>query len=201
MRACWIDAGSDPDYPKLAANGITWPYFDIREERLTPDYLDAVRGHAGIEGVGVYAVASWYPSATPEGFANIADQRLRQIGWRGNPAVMFDIEVADLVAYVLACLGAWRQLRPTRTTDLTIEGHKGALFNAADVINTVAKVRYVVPQCYDGAMNPWDTWAIVADLWAAGFPPAKTCPFYDAAHLLPWWGSPAGFAFTQGRLP
>lgn len=202
MKAVWVDAGNDPAYAKLADNGITWPYFDIREARLTPAYLDDVKARDGIDGCGVYAVASWGPNFTPVEFAEWVDHSLRRIGWLGNPPVMFDIEgMENLVPFVLAVLRRWRELRPRRITDLTIEGHKGGLFRPVDVLNVVAKVRWVVPQCYDGNMHPWDTWAVCADLYAAGFTPSGVRPFYDAATLLPWWGTPDGFAFTQGRLP
>lgn len=207
MRAAWGDFGQDPPYAKLADAGVTWPYFDIRDPRLTPDYLDAVKAHPGIDGCGVYAVRgtdSWPETddLTPAQFAEWTDAALRHIGWLGNPPVMFDIEgMPDLVPFVLATLKRWRELRPKRTTDLTIEGHKGELFRPADVINTVAKVRWVVPQCYDGAMHPWDTYAMAADLYAADFPAASVRPFYAADKLLPWWGTPDGFAFTWGRLP
>ena len=204
MRACWVDAGNDPDYAKFAANGIDWPYFDIRDPRLTPAYLDGVVAHAGIAGAGVYAVASWPEvlTVTPELFADWIDARLRQIGWLGNPPVCADIEVADLVPYVLAFSKHWRELRPTRITDLTIEGHKGGLFTPTDAIHVTARFRYIVPQCYNGAMTQlWDTYAMACDLAASGFPLAKLCPFYDAAHLPEWWGIPNGYAFTQGRLP
>jgi len=202
MRAVWIDEGNDPDYGKLAANGITWPYFALRDPRLTPTYLDAVAAHTGIDGCGVYAVASWLPQLTAAQFAEWVDTRLRSIGWLGNAPVMLDIEVGALVPYVVACLTRWRQLRPARTTDLTVEGHKGGLFRPVDVIHVTAKIRYVVPQCYNGAMTQlWDTYAMTCDLAAAGFPLGKLCPFYDAAHLPEWWGLPAGYAFTQGRLP
>lgn len=208
-RAVWLNLHSDPDYVKLAANGISWPYFDIREPRIRQrGYLDTVAAHAGIEGCGVYSVRgtnSWPETddLSPEDFARWTHEQLLSIGWAGNPRVMFDIEgMADLVPFILGTLRAWRQLRPKRITDLTIEGHKGGLFRPSDVIAVVAQTRFTVPQCYNGAMNQtWDTWAMAMDLFAVGFPPAKVCPFYDAAHLPEWWGVPAGFAFTQGRLP
>lgn len=207
MKGSWGDLNQDPPYAKLADNGVTWPYFDIRDPRLTPAYLDAVKAHPGIDGVGVYAVrgtSSWPETddLTPAQFADWIDRELKAIGWLGNPVVMLDIEgMDDLVAFVRATLRRWRELRPKRTTDLTIEGHKGGLFRPADVVDIAAKVRWVVPQSYDGAMRPWDTYAMAADLYAAGFAPASVRPFYDAAALLPWWGIPDGFAFTWGRLP
>ena len=42
-KAVWVDAGNDPDYAKLQANGITVPYFDLRDPRVTAAYLDAVK--------------------------------------------------------------------------------------------------------------------------------------------------------------
>jgi hypothetical protein len=203
MRAVWVDAGNDPDYTKLAANLITWVYFDIREARLTPAYLETVAAQPGIEGIGVYAVPTWPQTAqlTPGRFAEWVDGELRRIGWSGNPVVMLDIEVPELVPYVLTCLRRWRQLRPKRTTDLTIEGHKGALFGMPEMIEVCKLVRWVVPQCYDGDMHPWDTYAMCADLYAYGFPATKVRPFCSAAALQPWWGIPDGFAFTQGLLP
>jgi hypothetical protein len=202
MRAAWKYQGTDIDYAKLAANGITWPYFDLRDPLLTPAYLDSVKAHDGIAGCGVYAVASWYPTLTPMLFADAVDAGLRAIGWKGNPPVCVDIEGVDLVDYTLRFLTRWRQLRPKRTTDLTIEGHKGGLFTASEAAYVAKRVRYVVPQCYNGAMTAeWDTYAMTCDLTAAGFPLAQVCPFYDAAHLPEWWGLPAGYAFTMERLP
>src|SRR5581483_3217382 len=49
-----------------------------------------------------------------------------RIGWMGNPPVCLDIEVHD-ISYVLGCLRRWRQLRPTRETDWTLEGMQGGL--------------------------------------------------------------------------
>lgn len=203
MRAVWVDAGNDPDYAKLDANGIGWPYFDAREERLSAAYLDNVRAHPGIDGCGVYVIAEWFPNLPGPQLAEYADHRLRDIAWQGNPPVMFDIEGAhfDLNGYVVPCLQRWRELRPKRITDLTIEGHKGGMFSILQVRQVAKLVRWTVPQCYDGAMRPWDTYAMIADLQLRGFLSQEVRPFMDAAHLLPWWGTPDGFAFTQGRLP
>lgn len=202
MRAAWGYPGSDPPADLPAKWGITWLYFDIRDSRLTPSYLSSVASRPGVDGCGVYVAASWLPDAAPEAVARWTDARLRQIGYKGALPVMFDIEgMPNLASYCVACLTEWRTLRPRRVTDLTIEGHKGGVFGLPEALAVCKLVRYVVPQAYDGQMHPWDTFAMVADLWAAGFPLTKVCPFYDAAHLLPWWGTPAGFAFTWERLP
>ena len=207
MRAVWNDLGQDCYYAKYEDNGITWPYFDIRDPRLTPAYLDAVKAHPVINGVGVYAVRgtdSWPETndLTPAEFAEWVDTELKRIAWLGNPPVMLDIEVPPLAAFCGAALTRWRELRPKRITDLTVEGHKGGLFGMPDVFAIGQRVRWIVPQCYSGdPMVPWDTYAICADLMSVGFPATKVRPFCDGAALQPWWGIPDGFAFTQGRLP
>ncbi len=204
-RAIWIDAGNDANAPKLHAAGIDAAYFDIRDPRITYDYLRGVVAQGFT--AGVYAVASWYPALSGSAFATAVSHRLDAIleskpGDPAFPMVCLDIEKDDVRGYVLPALAQWRRHRPKRVTDLTIEGHKGGIFSPSDVIQVVAKVRYTVPQCYNGAMSQvWDTYAMTCNLVAAGFPVAGICPFYDAAHLPDYWGIPAGYAFTQGRLP
>jgi len=200
VRVVWVDAGNDDDPAKLKPLGAV-PAFDVREPRLTREYLSQRFQSYG--AVYVYAAASWYPSLGGKGFATAASQRLSTImdgpSAPDFPSVCLDIETDDIRGYLLPALTQWRKHRADRVTDLTIEGHKGGLFTAADVINTVAKVRYVLPQCYNGAMTQvWDSFAMAYDLWDAGFPVAKVRPFYDAAHLPEWWD---GYAFTQGSLP
>lgn len=204
MRASWLQLNADPDYPWFQTENITWPYYDIRDPKLTPAYLDNVRAHPQLEGIGFYAVASWPEVAAlpPAGFAAWTDHRLREIGWLGNAPIMFDVEFpstpAKLVPYCMALMLAWRQLRPKRITDLTLEGHKGGLFAVPDAVALSGLVRWIVPQCYDGDCNPWDTWAICADLYSAGFPVGAVRPFYTAKQLDPWFGVPDGFVFIQG---
>ncbi len=114
------------------------------------------------------------------------------------PFVCADIETKD-VAFVLAFARRWRQLRPQRVTDWTLEGHQGGLFTEAQALELAAAFRFVVPQCYNGAMTEvWDTYAMTRNLVGAGFAFAQLRPFYDAARLPVWWD---GYAFTQGRLP
>lgn len=201
MRNLWVDAGNDCDTAKARANLMTAAYFDIRDARLGPPYFTALAA-LGF-GVGVYASTSWWPSLTGPGFADAVSDRLAAIA-PGSlpdlPAVCLDIERDDIAGYLLPALRRWRTHRPKRVTDLTIEGHKGGLFSPSQVINVAAKVRYIVPQCYDGTMRGWDSAAMVRDLTDAGFPLAHVYPFLDAAKLaqLAWW---EGYAFTQGRLP
>lgn len=201
LRNLWVDAGNDCDIAKAKANGITAAYFDIRDARLSPSYFEAV-ARDGL-AVGVYAVASWWPQLGPAAFADQVNARLAVVAPGSAPdfpAVCLDIERDDIGAYLLPALRRWRAHRPGRVTDLTIEGHKGGLFSPSQVVNVTAKVRFVVPQSYDGAMHGWDSAAMVRNLTDAGFPLAKVYPFLDAARLpdLAWW---EGYAFTQGRLP
>lgn len=203
MRAVWVDANNDPNYGKLAASGITAPYFDPRDPRVTAPYLAAVAGHAGISGVGIYFAWNWYPTLTGAEFAEEMSATISQLGVGGNVAICIDIEKGfgltdtTYVPYVVACLQRWRELRPTRVTSYTLEGMQGGLFDKPSVqaINA-AKVK-VCPQMYAGDMTPLPH-GVTLDLLMAGFLGTRQYGMYDAA-ALPWrW---RGFAFTQGRLP
>lgn len=201
MRAVWVDAGNDPDYPKLGANGIDAAYFDIREARLDAAYLTTVRNH-GL-GVGVYAAWNWpeYKNMTGAQFATAVSRRLEAIAPGSEPTfpmVCLDIEAHD-AAYIFGALRQWRKHRASRVTDWTLEGHQGGILTPGQWLAVAGLVRYAVPQCYNGAMTQtWDSFAMALDLFAHGLPFPSVRPFYDAAHLPEWWD---GYAFTQGRLP
>ena len=199
MRAVWVDAGNDPNYAKLVAVGATAAYFDIRDERLMPSYFAEVKSH-GLE-VGVYAAVNWYGNVTGPVFADLVSSRLEVIAKASSPdtpMVCLDIEVKD-PSFVLGALRRWRVHRAVRVTDYTLEGHQGAILNAGQWLAVASLVRYVVPQCYDGAMaQVWDAFAMAKDLYDHGLPFPSVRPFYDAAHLPEWWD---GYAFTMGRLP
>lgn len=201
LRACWVDAGNDPDPVKLKAHGVTAPVFDIREPRLNLRYLTTWR--AQFAAVGVYAAWNWNSALTGPEFATWVSRRLQVIAPNTAPDFPFvclDMET-DNVAYLTGASVQWRKHRPDRVTDWTLEGHKGGIFTdhpAARIILS-ADFRYIVPQCYNGALTQlWDTFAMTKDLVDAGFPFQSIRPFYDAAHLPEWWD---GYAFTQGRLP
>ena len=117
MRAVWIDAGNDPDYAKLAANGIGGAYFDIRDPRLNVAYLRAVQGK-GL-AVGVYADCSWWPHLSGAAFASEVSRLLQGVAPNTTPSfpmVMLDVEVHDS-AFILAALRQWRKHR----TDIDID--------------------------------------------------------------------------------
>lgn len=195
MKAVWIDAGNDPDYTKLQKYAIDTAFFDLRDSRCTAAYFDGVRAK-GL-GVGVYAVASWFPQSTPQAFAQWVSGELLRIGWKGNPLVCLDIETHDIERYVVPCLQEWRRIRPNRPTWWTLEGGQGGLFTATDVTNIASLSVRVVPQFYRGDMVPLPHSPVI-DLLMAGFQGVQLDGCYDAA-ALPWrW---RGFAFTQGRLP
>lgn len=211
FRACWVDAGNDPAYGKFADNKITLPYFDPRDPRITASYLDAVVKHPGITGAGFYFAWNWLPVGTTAAqFAEWCDAELRRIGWAGNALCCVDIEkghgITNLtfVPYLVAFLSRWRQLRPKRRTDLTIEGMQGGLFSPSEVAAIMQGLRgggaaagYIAPSMYAGNMSPL-AHDVTQDLLMSGFPGEGVVGMYDAGALPYRW---RGYAFTQGRLP
>jgi hypothetical protein len=201
-RAVWVDAGNDPDYAKLKANGIGAAYFDIRDPRVTPGYLSTVasRGLAP----GVYAAWNWLPppytgAAVGAGFAEWLSEQVAKLGKHtppNFPMVCADIETHD-VAYILGFLYRWRQLRPHRVTDWTLEAFQGGLFSPLDTLKIAAADVGIAPGMYAGNMDPLNVVDVVLDLCAYSFPPGRIIGMYDAARLPAVW---TGYAFTQGRL-
>lgn len=199
MRAVWIDAGNDPDYVKLTANGITAVYFDIRDPRLNIAYFTTQRAKGF--AVGVFADPSWWPSDSGPQFATRVSRLLDGLGKAPAPAyiaVCLDMETHN-AGFLLGALRQWRKHRPSRVTDWTLEGHQGGILTPAQWLSASQLVRYIVPQCYNGAVSEtWDSFSMANDLYSHGCPFGDIRPFYDAAHLPEWWD---GYAFTQGRLP
>jgi len=202
-RAVWVDANNDAAYAKYPARGISAPYFDPRDPRVTPAYLNGVKMFPGIEEVGLYFAWNWYPPQSASALAQTISNAVKQVGWFGNPPVCIDIEKGhglddgNYAPYVTAFFQRWRQLRPTRATAYTLEGFQGGLFSARNVsILNAANLR-VCPQLYAGDMTPLGHSPII-DLLIAGFDGARLDGMYDAADLPYSW---RGFAFTQGRLP
>ncbi len=196
MRAVWVDAGNDADVAKLRHYGIDSPYFDCRDPRVSRDYLDGVKAQGF--SPGIYAAWNWRPDLDGAGFAEWLSRRLAPLQRSASfPMVCADIETHD-VGYVLAFLKRWRELRPKRVTDWTLEGFQGGLFSPHDTLAIAASGVGVVPQAYAGDMTPSDPVAVVLDLCSHSFAPGTISVFYDAAHLPVAW---SGYAFTQGRLP
>ena len=193
VKAVWIDAGNDADVTKLGLYGITAPYFDPRDQRVTAAYLERLRGQGF--SPGLYFAWDWYPQLGGAAFASKVDAELRRISWGGNPPVCLDIETHD-VGYILACLERWRTLRPTRQTDLTLEGMQGGLFSPQAVSEIVHANIRIAPSFYAGDMSPLGH-SVILDLLMAGFPGERLLGMYDAAALPYRW---TGYAFTQGRL-
>jgi hypothetical protein len=222
MRAVWVDAGNDADVAKLRQYGIVSPYFDVRDPRVTKSYLQAVRAETLAPGVnlkpGVYAAWNW-PEVGMSGaaFAEWLSAKCAALfagTAPGFPSVCADIETHD-VDYLLAFWRRWRELRPHRQTDWTLEGFQGGLFSYDEarelahlVHDTGTFPGFVVPQNYgaplppDGSgetrYQPLAADRVALDLVSHGFPTPYLYGFYDGAELPSRW---EGYVFTQGRLP
>lgn len=194
MRAVWVDAGNTFDKAKLDAHSIECVYYAANATNANVAEF-AAASNAGFR-VGIYAAWNW-DSWTPVEFADWVHGRLLQIGSPLNPWVCLDIETHD-VPWIRTALGRWRQLRPTRKTDWTLEPMQGGLFTPEDARSINARNVGVVPQHYGGSMQPFAADRVAIDLIARGFNLLAIQGFYDAAALPLDW---SGYAFTQGRLP
>lgn len=207
MRALLVDEGNDPDWVKIAANGIDTVYIPLRESipdvkrRLTESIARSLKS-------GVYAAWNWpdlgFSVTDGTGFADWVDERLRELVAAGfvmtvsRPKVQLNNERHERPV-ILSMLERWRQLRPKQDTSWTMEGMQGGWMTEEFVKRVLAcKVR-LAPQCFNGEMTQvWDSLANARDLTRRGFPDALVSPYYDAKHLPQYW---AGFALSQGRLP
>jgi hypothetical protein len=198
MRAIWVDEGNDANFAKLRQYGITSPYYAIRDPRVTKSYLQAVRAQGFPPGV--YVAPNWYPDMPGPAFAEFVDglmtERYPSTG-ATFPKVCVDIETHN-VPYITGFLKRWRELRPTRVTDWTLEPFQGGLFDPLAVAIIIESGVGIVPQNYFGDMSAAAADRVAIDLIVRGFPPTSMLGFYDAAALPGRW---QGYAFTQGRLP
>lgn len=195
MRAIWIDLGNDADYARLKAHDITEPIYDIRDPRVTKPYLDDVRSR-GFQP-GVYAAWNW-PEVPkdPAGFAEWVDAKVKPLHRSQNaPSVHLNDETHDPVR-IVKLLKRWRELRPSKRTVWTFEGHQGGLFDRAAVSAIDACNVILGPQSYTGSMERFESSGVVIDLIRYGFK-STIEPLLDAADLGLWW---SGTAYTQGRL-
>lgn len=194
MRAVWIDNGNTFDADKLHAHAIECVYYAANAPQANRTEFDAAAA-AGFR-VGIYAAWNW-ESWTPVEFAEWVHERLLQIGSPLNPWVCLDIETHD-VPWTVGALTSYRQLRPSRKTDWTLEPMQGGLFSPAAVSTINGLNIGIDPQHYGGNMQPFAADRVALDLVLRGFQPWKIQGFYDAATLPLEW---SGYAFTQGRLP
>jgi len=199
MHAVWIDAGNDPHWERIDKWGIRWLYFplsdppaDVRRRLLDTK----ARGYVG----GVYSASNWYGNPPGGDYADIVSRALAALNipvTNGWPKVQFDDERHEPVT-IAAWLERWRELHRYHDTSWTLESMQGGWWSPGFVEAVIEAHVRVVPQCYQGAMQPVDTLAAARDLTRRGLPDALISPFYDAASLPIGWD---GFAFTMGRLP
>lgn len=200
MRAVWIDHGQDASYHRLVSEGITDPYFDARDPRLTRSYLAGVKAEFAKLGVtsspGIYFCSQgdgWPGSSktAPKVWAKWAYEKTQQIaGDDKTLKVILNCETHD-VQWVVSMLKAWRSHSPRRDTLWSPEGHQAELFRGVKLPNV-----QVGPQCYVGNMQRIES-ASEVQAWAAVVPVDRIVPVLDASALGGWW---TGVAFTQGRL-
>jgi hypothetical protein len=195
MRCVWIDEGSQPDFTKITNYGIQGLYFSTREQYVTPTYLDSIRDKGYV--VGIYRAWNWDAGLSGAKWADLLSAEVTRVGGNGKQLdVQANIELKDTL-WIKDFLIRWRQHRQLRPTSWTMEGHQGGWMVGIKYWIEQSKV-VLVPQCYDGAMNPWDSAAMVKDLKEDYKFSNPVIPFHGAKALRPWAD---GFIFTQNNLP
>jgi hypothetical protein len=190
-NAIWIDENSDPNYSKLGGQGFKQLFFAHRDPRLTTFYLDHVRNKGYTPGI--YWASTWDAGQSADFWVNILDGTIKRLG---KMPVQVNIEehnpskIADFIT-------RFRKIYPWIPLSLATEGFQGGWL-AQNLVLLDAQRVTLVPEAYDGAMNPYDTDGVVQDLVGRGFLYDRVVPFHDAASLRRGW---RGFAFTQNRLP
>jgi hypothetical protein len=220
MKGILVDAGNDPAWGKLSAQGITSVYLAVNDPKLiTQQRLGETRQRN--LAAGVFAAWNWPGLDVEDGpaFAEWVHKLVKDLvpnATASFPKVQLDNEIHD-PDVILAMLRRWRQLRPNTDTSWTFESHQAGWMAPDFVAEVVALKVRIVPQLYRGQMahidlRVSDPAAFLRELQAsiidsrdevrslvkAGFPDSLISPFFDAAFLPLGWD---GFGFTQGRLP
>lgn len=209
MKVVWLDLGHKPDFAKLQTIGATGVAFDIRDA-ISRSYLQSLKKDSLLDPY-VYSTPHWPETdeLNGRGFAEWTSQRLDEIAPRTGqamPAVCLDIEHHDS-KFVYECLRRWRELRPTRITDWTLESfqfgwedevgfHKGWASSLVPVVEEFDVL--VAPQFYKGDMSPFAADRAILNAVKGGMSADRLIGCYDARSLADGW---RGYVFTQGRLP
>lgn len=205
MRACFIDHDQEANYTLLRKHKVDEVVYPSIGENVNASLLEKAKN----QGFNASLHIAWnWTGGFSSGakFAEYCDRELRRIAWLGNPKLVADIEkgagLDDLryVDYVVDFCRRWRELRPTRPTDITLEGMQGGLFDGREV--AVAKIINanvgMVPQAYTGLEQPRAEDVIWRNL-APYFPAHKLRIYY-----LPRGGAPPmdwdGYLWRQGLL-
>lgn len=208
MRVVWLNLSEGLNPSKLAGAGATGVAFDIRDPRLNLNFLRGIRD--GELAPYVYTTPHWPETEKLNGaeFAVWTHALLNVIAPRTGaamPAVCFDIEHHD-AAFVRSCFDRWRELRPTRVTDWTLESFQFGwedserfhLGWAASLTEDFARWNILVaPQFYKGDMTPFAADRAILNAIKGGVPADRLIGCYDAARLFDGW---SGYGFTQGRI-
>lgn len=203
-RGVWQDANNDPNYGMLEAHQIDCAYFDVRDERVTLQYLENVRNQLGSAGLYLCSQGEGWPNASEVSGRQWADWAYETVqkriapGTSGQfPRVILNCETHDR-AWIVAMLKRWRSRSPRRATCWSMEGHQYDLFRpiATELEDLTISVG---PQCYVG--DPPNRHRIESGTevarWGELVGSERVIPFLDASSLGWWW---RGIAFSAGSL-
>jgi hypothetical protein len=198
VRACWLDAGENPNGVVLDPHGITEICWDAHAPFTTMEKIDGWRSKYAQR---IYVAQNWN-GLSADGLATYTSNLVNELGGdrptpNGRLGVDVNIELHDPV-YMLAFLAAWRKLRPQRDTRWLLEGLQGGWFakTLVDTVNADPNLR-VLGEAFAGDMYPYDPDAVRSNLVNYGIARGRAAVVYDAAKLGAYWD---GCCFTQGRL-
>jgi hypothetical protein len=207
-RACWVDSGNDFNRAlALPPMSITQPHFDVRDARITLDYLKARKAEGLEPGLYLCSQGDGWPShskLTPEAWADWAYETVQK---RIAPGTSGRFPLVDLncetgADWVMRMLRQWRKHAPNRSTAYVCAAHQWPLFTAYGT--ELRRLKIVIrPECFvDPGMRRVESADEALGWMRVGLDPLMVKPMLDGAALGEWWGETSGASvFTQGRIP
>jgi hypothetical protein len=211
MRTVYAWHKEDANIAKLQANRIERVWFAANDATLVQ-----IR-HARTNGfeAGIYTNPQWYGYPEAKDFRDLIQNAIRRLS-DGQPLpVQINNERHDPL-YMMAIMFWYRRMYQVRGTSWNFEGYQGgwvgpmfrttysythSLVGTVQISPAVLANLELIPQAYDGSMNPYDPHDVVKDLVDWGCPYQAINPIVGGEYA-PWTARRANQHFyLQSRLP
>lgn len=211
MRTVYAWHGEDANIDKLKRNRIDRIWFAAVD--VTPTQIRHARAN-GFEA-GIYTNPQWYDYPEARAFRDLIGEAVKRLSDGGPLPVQINNERHDPL-YMAAIMFWYRRAYQLRETSWCCEGYQGGwvgpMFRTnytythpsvgtVQITPAVLANLELIPQSYDGNMNPYDPHDVVKDLVDWGCPYPAINPIVGGEYA-PWTSRRANQHFyLQSRLP